>query len=68
MQSFDDVFFTMTPFYAKKSEKTKVLGEKKNLKAQNGLKSPLIMFFSDIQPVIKKIFAFISENWKLMPN
>ena len=56
MQSFDDVFFTMTPFYAKKSEKTKVLSERKNLKAQNGLKSSLIMFFSAIQLVIKKIF------------
>ena len=32
MQSFDDVFFTMTSFYAKKSEKTKLLGEEKNLK------------------------------------
>ena len=33
MQSFDDVFCTMTSFSAKKLEKTKLLGEKKNLKA-----------------------------------
>ena len=33
MQSFDDVLFTMTSFSAKKSEKTKLLGEEKNPKA-----------------------------------
>ena len=32
MQSFDDVFFTMISFYAKKFEKTNLLGEEKNLK------------------------------------
>ena len=48
MQSFDDVFFTMTSFSAKNLEKAVMLGEKKNLKAYNGLKSSLIMFCSDI--------------------
>ena len=48
MQSLDDVFFTMTSFYAKKFEKTKLLGEEKILKAKNSLKSYLIMFFSDM--------------------
>ena len=33
MQSFDDVLFTMMSFSAKKSEKTILLGEEKNLKA-----------------------------------
>ena len=33
MQSFDELFFTMTSFYAKKSEKKKLMGEEKNLKA-----------------------------------
>ena len=33
MQSFGDAFFTMTSFYAKKSEKTKLLSEEKNVKA-----------------------------------
>ena len=33
MQSFDDVFFNMTSFCAKKLGKTKLLGEEKNLKA-----------------------------------
>ena len=33
MQGFDDVLFTMTSFSAKKSEKTILLGEEKNLKA-----------------------------------
>ena len=33
MQSFDDVFFTMMSFSAKKLEKTKLLGEQKNSKA-----------------------------------
>ena len=32
MESFDDVFFTMISFYAKKFEKTNFLGEEKNLK------------------------------------
>ena len=32
MQSFDDDLFTMTPFSAKKSEKTILLGEEKHLK------------------------------------
>ena len=32
MQSFDDVFFTMTSFSAKKMEKTKLMGEEKNPK------------------------------------
>ena len=48
MQSFNDVRFTMTSFTAKKSEKTVLLGEEKNLKVLNGLKSSLITFFSDI--------------------
>ena len=33
MQSFGDVLFPMTSFSAKKSEKTILLGEEKNLKA-----------------------------------
>ena len=33
MQSFDDVLFTMMSFSAKKSEKTILLGDEKNLKA-----------------------------------
>ena len=33
MQSFDDVLFIMMSFSAKKSEKTILLGEEKNLKA-----------------------------------
>ena len=33
MQRFDDVHFTMTSFSAKKSEKSILLGEEKNLKA-----------------------------------
>ena len=33
MKNFDDVFFTMTSFSAKKKEKTKLLGEEKNPKA-----------------------------------
>ena len=33
MQSFDDVLFTMTSFSAKKSKKTILQGEGKNLKA-----------------------------------
>ena len=33
MQSFDDVLLTMTSFSAKKSDKTVLLGEEKNLKA-----------------------------------
>ena len=33
IQSFDDAPFTMTSFSAKKSEKTILLGEEKNLKA-----------------------------------
>ena len=48
MQSFDDVLFTMTSFSAKKLKKTILLGEEKNLKAENGLKSSLIMFFCDV--------------------
>ena len=32
MQNFDDVFFTMTSFCAKKLEKTKLLGQEKNSK------------------------------------
>ena len=48
IQSFDDVLFIMTSFSSKKSEKTILLGEKKNLKVLNGLRSSLIMFFSDI--------------------
>ena len=48
MQSFDDVLFTMTSFSAKKLEKTILLGEGKNLKAKNGLKSSLIMFSTDV--------------------
>ena len=38
----------MMSFSAKKLEKTILLGEKINLKAQNGHKSSIIMFFSDI--------------------
>ena len=26
------------------------------------------MFFNDIQPVIEKFLAFISENWMLLPD
>ena len=48
MQSFDDVLFTMTSFSGKKLENTILLGEEKNLKAENGLKSSLILSFSDI--------------------
>ena len=48
MLSFEDVFFTITSFSAKKLEKTKFLAENKNLQARNGLKSYLIMFFSDV--------------------
>ena len=33
MQSFDDALFSMTSFSAKKSQKTILLGEEKNLKA-----------------------------------
>ena len=33
MQSFDDVFFAMTSFSAKKLEKTILLSEEKNIKA-----------------------------------
>ena len=33
MQSFDDVFFTMTSLSAKKSEKAILLAEEKSLKA-----------------------------------
>ena len=33
MQSFDDVLFIKTSFSAKKSEKTILFGEEKNLKA-----------------------------------
>ena len=38
----------MTSFCAKKSEKTKLLGEEKNLKAEKYLKKSFIMFFNDI--------------------
>ena len=48
MLSFEDVFFTMMSLSAKKLEKTKFLAEEKNLQARNGLKSYLIMFFSDV--------------------
>ena len=33
MQSFDDVVFTMTSYLAKKSKKTILLGNEKNVKA-----------------------------------
>ena len=48
MHNFDDVLFTMTSFSEKKIKKIILLGEEKNLKVLNGLKSFLIMFFSDI--------------------
>ena len=48
MESSDDVLFTMTSFSAKKLGKTIFLGEEKNRKVENGLKSSLITFFSDI--------------------
>ena len=48
MLSFEDVFFTMMSFSTKKLKKTKFLAEEKNLQARNGLKSYLIMFFSDV--------------------
>ena len=34
------VFFALMSLCAKKSEKTKLLGQEENLKAQNGSKSP----------------------------
>ena len=39
MQSFDDVLFTMKSFSARILEKTILLDEEKNLKAENGFKS-----------------------------
>ena len=62
-------FFALTPLCAKKSEKkTKLLGQEKNLKAEKCLKKSWIIFFNDIEPAMKKGFAFISENWTLLPN
>ena len=43
-QSFDDVTFSMTMFWAKKSQKLGLLGKEKNQKPKNSLKSSLIMF------------------------
>ena len=62
------VFFALMSLCAKKSEKTKLLGQEKNLKAQKWLKKSGIIFFNDIAPAMKKGFAFISENWTLLPN
>ena len=46
MQSFDDVTFAMTLFWVKKSQKLSLLGEEKNSKPKNSLKSSLIMCFN----------------------
>ena len=62
------VFFALMSLCAKKSEKTKLLGQEENLKAQKWLKKSGIIFFNDIAPAMKKGFAFISENWTLLPN
>ena len=62
------VFCALMSLCAKKSEKTKLLGQDKNLKAQKWLKKSGIIFFNDIAPAMKKGFAFISENWTLLPN
>ena len=45
-QIFDDVTFAMTSFWAKKLKKISLLGEEKNPKPQNSLKSSLIMCFN----------------------
>ena len=69
MQSFDDVFFTMTSFSAKKLEKNKIAGwgkKSKSLKsAQNFLNYVLPWYLTGDQ---KKFAAFISENLILMSN
>ena len=45
-QSFDDVTFAMTLFWAKKLQKLSLLGEEKISKPKNCLKSSLIMCFN----------------------
>ena len=45
---FADAFLAMTSVCAQKSEKIKLLGEEKNLKAEKYLKKSLIMLFNDI--------------------
>ena len=62
MQSFGDVFFTMTSFYAKKIRKNKIAGwgkKSKSLKwAQKFLNYVLRWYLTGDQ----KKFAFITEN------
>ena len=45
-QSFADVTFAKMLFWAKKSQKLSLLGEEKNPKPKNSLKSSLIMCFN----------------------
>ena len=45
-QSFDDVNFAITLFWTIKSQKSSLLGEKKNSKPKNCLKNFLIMWFN----------------------
>ena len=45
-QSSDDVTFAMTLFWAKKSQKLSLLGEEKNPKPKNSLKSSSITSFN----------------------
>ena len=48
MKILDDLFSTMSSFWAKNLKKNKIAGREKHLKAWNDLKSSLIMFFNDI--------------------
>ena len=54
-----DVFFGMTSFYAKKSEKRKLVGEDKKSESLRLLQMFLNYVLNDIEPLIKEIFVFL---------
>ena len=69
MQSFDEVFFTMMSFCAKKLEKTKLLGEEKKLKSlklpQQFLNYVLQRYLTSDQKKICIYFKKLNINPKL---
>ena len=54
-----DVFFGVTSFYAKKSEKRKLVGEDKKSESLRLLQMFLNYVLNDIEPLIKEIFVFL---------